>query len=159
MSDQVFVLKSLIYLCTKNYKKVYAYFVDFKKAYDTIWRNSLFYKLMKYGFSQTIIFLLKSMYGRVVSAVKVKSRLTATFTPLIGEWQGCNLSPTLINVFINDIVDLFDSTCDPLIMGECKINCLLSADDYSLSCFPNQKMVCRDAYDRLNCYVKKWQLI
>ena len=46
MSDQVFVLKSLIYLCTKNYKKVYAYFVDFKKAYDTIWRNSLFYKLL-----------------------------------------------------------------------------------------------------------------
>ena len=85
MSDQVFVLKSLIYLCTKNYKKVYAYFVDFKKAYDTIWRNSFFYKLKKYGFSQTIIFLLKSMYGRVVSAVKVKSRLTATFTPLVGE--------------------------------------------------------------------------
>ena len=159
MSDQVFVLKSLIYLCTKNYKKVYAYFVDFKKAYDTIWRNSLFYKLKKYGFSQTIIFLLKSMYGRVVSVVKVKSRLTATFTHLVGEWQGCNLSPALINVFINDIVDLFDSTCDPLIMGECKINCLLSADDYSLSCFPNQKIVCRDAYDRLNCYVKKWQLI
>ena len=128
MSDQVFVLKSLIYLCTKNYKKVYAYFVDFKKAYDTIWWNSLFYKLVKYGFSQKIIFLLKSMYGRVVSAVKVKSRLMATFTPLVGEWQGCNLSPTLINVFINDIVDLFDSTCDPLIMGECKINCLLSAD-------------------------------
>ena len=114
---------------------------------------------MKYGFSQKIIFLLKSMYDRVVSAVKVKSRLMATFTPLVGEWQGWNLSPTLINVFINDIVDLFDSTCDPLIMGECKINCLLSADDYSLSCFPNQKMVCRDAYDRLNCYVKKWQLI
>ena len=69
-----------IYLCTKKYKKVYAYFVDFQKAYDTIWR-----KLMKYGFSQKIIFLLKSMYGRVVSAVKVKSRLTATFTPLVRE--------------------------------------------------------------------------
>ena len=23
---------------------------------------------------------------------------------------------------MNDIVDLFDSTCDPLIMGECKVN-------------------------------------
>ena len=35
----------------------------------------------------------------------------------------------------------------PLIMGECKINCLLSTDDYSLPCFLNQKMkmVCRDA--------------
>ena len=81
-SDHVFVLKSLIDLYTKNDKKVYACFVDFQKAHDTIWRN--FYKLMKYGFSQKIIFLLKSMYGRVDSAVKVKSGLTARFTPLVG---------------------------------------------------------------------------
>ena len=63
----------LIDLYTKNDKKVYACFVDFQKAYDTIWRNGLFYKLMKYGFSQKILFLLKSMYDRVVSVVKVKS--------------------------------------------------------------------------------------
>ena len=131
-SDHVFVLKSLIDLYTKNDKKVYVFFVDFQKAYDTIWRNGLFYKLMKYGFSQKIIFLLKSMYDRVVSAVRVKSGLTATFTPLVGVRQGCNLSPTLFNTFVNDIVDIFDSTCDPLIMGECKINCLLYADDLIL---------------------------
>ena len=26
-----------------------------------------------------------------------------------------------MNVFINDIVDLFDSTCDPFIMGEIRM--------------------------------------
>ena len=69
----------------------------------------------------------------VVSAVKVKSGLTASFTPLVGVRQGCNpVSPTLFNIFVNDIVDIFVSTCDPLIMGECKINCLLYADDLIL---------------------------
>ena len=90
---------------------------------------------MKYEFSQKIIFLLKSMYDRVVSTVKVKSGLTASFTHLVGVRRGCNLSPTLLNqlnIFVNDIVDIFDSTCDPLIMGECKINCLLYADDLIL---------------------------
>ena len=87
---------------------------------------------MKYEFSQKIIFLLKSMYDRVVSAVKVKSGLRTTFTPLVGVPQGCNLSPTLSNPFVNDIVHIFDSTCDLLIMGECKINCLLYADDLIL---------------------------
>ena len=42
-SDHVFVLKSLTDLYTKNDKKVYACFFDFQKAYDTIWRNGLFY--------------------------------------------------------------------------------------------------------------------
>ena len=37
------------------------------------------------------------MYDRVVSAVKVKSGLTAMITPLVGVQQGCNLSPTLFN--------------------------------------------------------------
>ena len=79
-----FLFWSLIDLCTKNAdKKVYACFVDFQKAYGTIWRNGLFHEVMKYGFSQKIIFLLKRMYDRVVSAVKVKSRLTASFSPLV----------------------------------------------------------------------------
>ena len=50
------------------------------------------------------------MTDRVVSAVKVKSGLTASFTPLVGVRQVCNLSPTLCNMFVNNIVDMFDST-------------------------------------------------
>ena len=72
------------------------------------------------------------MYDRVVSAVKVKSGLTATSTPLVGVRQGCNLSPTLFNIFVNNIVDIFDSTCDHFDHGRMKINCLLYADDLIL---------------------------
>lgn len=35
-------------------------------------------------------------------------------------------------MFVNDIVDLFDSTCDPVHMKDCDINCLLYADDLVL---------------------------
>ena len=96
------------------------------------------------------------MYDRVVSAVKVKSGLTATFTPLVGVRQGCNLSPTLFNIFVNDIVDIFDSTCYPLIMREYKINCLLYADDLILLSESEHGLQrCRD---KLSCYPKKWQM-
>ena len=84
----IFLTNSLLFLLLLFQK---ACFVDFQKAYDTIWRNGLFYKLMKYGFSHKIVFLLKSKYDRVASAVKVKSGLTATFTPLVGVRQGCKL--------------------------------------------------------------------
>ena len=100
--------------------------------------------------------LLKSMYDRVVSAVKVKSGLTASFTPLVGVRQGCSLSPTLFNIFVNDIVDIFNSTCDPLIMGECKINCLLYADDLIL--LSESEHGLQRCLDTLSCYAKKWQM-
>ena len=142
----IFLTNSLLFLLLLFQK---ACFVDFQKAYDTIWRNGLFYKLMKYGFSQKIIFLLKSMYDRVVSAVKVKSGLTATFTPLVGVRQGCKL-------IVNDIVDIFDSTCDPLIMGECKISYLLYADGLIL--LSESEHGLKRCLDKLNCYAKKWQM-
>ena len=110
-----------------------ACFVDFQKAYDTIWRNGLFDKLMKYKLSQRIVFLLKSMYDRVASAVKVKSGLTATFTPLVGVRQGCKL-------IVNDIVDIFDSVI-PRSWENAKS--VIYYMQMIFSCFPNQNIVCR----------------
>ena len=99
------------------------------------------------------------MYDRVVSAVKVKSGLTASFTHLVGVRRGCNLSQTLLNqlnIFVNDIVDIFDSICDPLIMGECKINCLLNADDLIL--LSESEHGLQRCLDKLSWYAKKWQM-
>ena len=62
----------------------------------------------------------------------------------------------MFNIFVNDIVDLFDSTCDPLIMGECKINCLLYADDLIL--LSESEHGLQRCLDKLSCYAKKWQM-
>ena len=96
------------------------------------------------------------MYERVVSRVKVNNGLSSLFTPLVGVRQGCNLSPTLFNTFINDIIDLFDSSCDPLHMTECEISCLLYADDLIL--LSQSENGLQKCLDRLNCYLKKWKM-
>jgi hypothetical protein len=46
-SDHVFTLKTLVDQAFAEKKKLYACFVDFKKAYDTVWRNGLFLKLIR----------------------------------------------------------------------------------------------------------------
>ena len=51
---------------------------------------------------------------------------------------------------------IFDSTCDPLIMGECKINCLLYADDLIL--LSESEHGLQRCLAKLSCYAKKWQM-
>ena len=49
-TDQIYILKTILnkYL-HKNKKPVYACFIDFSKAFDTIWREALLYKLNNIG--------------------------------------------------------------------------------------------------------------
>ena len=43
--DHIFTLQTLARSYLKGNKKLYVCFVDFKKAYDLVWRNGLLYKL------------------------------------------------------------------------------------------------------------------
>ena len=60
-------------------KKLYLCFVDFAKAYDSVWRKGLFYKLIRYGFSVIILKLLKSMYSNITSGVRLSNSITDLF--------------------------------------------------------------------------------
>ena len=48
-TDHIFVLRTLAekYLMHSNPEKLFACFVDFHKAYDSVWRQSLLYKLLR----------------------------------------------------------------------------------------------------------------
>ena len=92
---------------------MFACFVDFRKTYDSVWRG-LFFKLINYGCS-------RKLYSSVKSAVKLEQGVTPFFQSHIGVKQGCNLSPTLFNLFIN--------TCEPVKFGDTELSCLLYADD------------------------------
>lgn len=69
-------------------------------------------------------------YSSVKAAVKLEQGVTPFFQSCTGVKQGCNLSPSLFNIFINDISSLFSNSCDPVQLGDSKINCLLYADFY-----------------------------
>lgn len=55
-SDHLFSIKTII----DHYKskKVYAAFIDLRKAFDTVWRESLFYKLLNSNISQKLFNIL-----------------------------------------------------------------------------------------------------
>ena len=154
--DHLFVLKTLIDTYTNKNKKLYACFVDFKKAFDSVWRAGLIYKLIKYGMDLQYVNLIKCMYSETQQALKINNLMTRPFKTHRGVRQGCILSPRLFNLFINDIPDLFDGTCSPVQLNNTKINCLMYADD--LVILSETSTGLQNCLDKLHNYTLKWDL-
>ena len=132
-SDHIYTLHTIVKKYTKMYKKkLYACFIDLKKAFDTVWHSGLMYKLQMIGISSNFYRIIKCMYTENEVCMKFKDQITDFFTSTIGVKQGDNLSSTLFNIYINDLTNCFTNSCDPIQIGSSKIHCLMYADDIIL---------------------------
>ena len=82
-ANHVFILNTILNSYLVKGKKVYACFVDFSKAYDSVWRNGLLYKLILNGLILKFILLMKSMYTELQAAVKLPNGVTPYFSSLV----------------------------------------------------------------------------
>ena len=73
-----------------------------------------------------------SMYESLSSCVFLPNGLSQTFTSHVGLKQGCNLSPTLFNLFINEFISSIKDDPKSQKLGNILINCLFYADDLVL---------------------------
>ena len=129
-SDHVFLLKTLIEkMVKKDGEKLYAAFIDFKKAYDTVDRNVLFDRLKELGINRLLLQNIEAMYQNTEYLVKYKDGHLESISCNVGLKQGCPLSPMLFNLYIDDIINIFDTKCDPITFQEKEISHSLYADD------------------------------
>jgi len=86
-------------------KKAFCAFIDYVKAFDKIWRDGLWYKLVKYGIKGKILSVIENMYKGIKSCATVNNRsnLSDFFESHIGLRQGENLSPILFSLYVNDL--------------------------------------------------------
>ena len=134
-SDAHLILHTLIQrYCHQKNEKIFGCFVDFSKAFDTIPRDLLFQKLLRYGINGKFFNNIKTLYSNDNCCIKVGKGLTDKFLANQGVKQGCILSPLLFNIFISDIIERFGTEeCRPLKIDEShNISCLLWADDVVL---------------------------
>ena len=155
-SDHILLVKTLIDSYKKLKKKLFICFIDFRKAFDTIYRTGLIYKLMQLKVSSKFIHIVQAMYSNITASVKTKEGLTTTFPIQVGTRQGCNLSPTLFNLYINDLPKEFDDTCKPITLHQTRLSCLMYADD--LVIFSETENGMKKCLAKLECFCSKWRL-
>ena len=134
---------------------LYAAFIDFRKAFDSVWRKGLLFKLQNIGVTGNFYNIIKTMYEDVTYKVKLPSNLSQSFTTSCGVKQGCNLSPTLFNIFVNDFPDSLGEVSDhPIDIDGIKLNCILYADDLMLISETAEGL--QNCLNKLDSYCQQW---
>ena len=156
-ADHIFVLNTIVSKIVKNErKKLFCAFIGFQKAYDRINRSLLLLKLQRREISGLFYRNIKSMYNSVSYLVKVRNGHLDPITSALGLKQGGVLSPLLFNLFIDDMSNLFDASCDPVITLGSPLSHLLYADDLVLMSSSEAGLI--SCLAKLENFCNIWQL-
>ena len=151
-----FFLASILQTNAHKKSGTFTTFIDFKKAFDLIDREALFYKLLQNGTDGKMYWSVKSMYSGTISNVKVSKLHTDWFSINSGVRQGDTLSPTLFSLFINDLAKEIKAAGYGISVGNDKAPILLYADDIALLSESEDDM--QNMLDIVYEWCRKWRL-
>ena len=159
-AQAAFVLRTAIERQRAQGGKLFACFVDFQKAYDTIPRELLWVKLQRAGLHGWFLQAVQALYADVPMCVSTATGCTAPFQSLVGVKQGCPLSPNLFGLYVDDIERtlLADAAAldMPCMHDGMPVPPLLYADDLVLLSTSPEGL--QKQLDALHAYSSSWGL-
>ena len=103
-TEQIFNLRILCEKCLQHQQNLYHVFKDFKKVFDRVWHEALWATMRKYNINASVIRAIENLYDKAQSAVLFNGSTGEWFRTTLGVRQGCLLSPTLFNIFLERIM-------------------------------------------------------
>ena len=157
-TDHIFVIKTLMdkFRNKRVKKSLYMCFVDFEKAYDSVWHKGLILKLLKNGIRGRFARLIQCIYQVNRMCVKTNGILSGYFNGYKGVRQGDVMSPNLFNIFVNDIPDCILNDHDTPDLHNQPVGCLMYADD--LVILSHTAPGLQKRLSELENYCTKWHL-
>ena len=139
--------------CVSN-GRLYVCFVDFSNAFPSVCRSTLFYKLVQCNIGGNFLRILRSMYSSITVKVKSNSMLGSSIQSRSELKQVCVLSPLVFNIFTRDLPNIFRPDCNPDLLGDRPLSCLMYADD--LIIFSRSSPGLHNCFHRLDKYCREW---
>ena len=129
-NDHILTLLTIMEKYKKTKNKVYAVFIDLRKAFDLVCRQALLFKLACYGVNGGFFDIIKSMYRSSTGHIKMNGKISEAFQILKGTEQGHPLSPELFKIYFQKLSQLLNEamTDCPTLAG-LRITHLAWADD------------------------------
>ena len=103
-TDAIFIARQVIEKAREHKVPLHFNFIDFRAAFDTVWRKALWKMMRKIGISTKIVNIVENLYENTECAVVINGQLTEWFSVEVGVRQGCLLSPTLFNIFLEFVM-------------------------------------------------------
>ena len=141
-------------------RETYVGFVDFKKAFDRVWREGLWYKMDAKGVKGKMLRMIKRWYeGSEVKAEWMGAE-TGWMDVDIGVRQGCVLSGLLFAVYVDDLLDMLE-LMEGVRLGEGEewqmdVEALMYADD--LTVMAEDAAGLEWMLEELSGWCKKWRM-
>ncbi|KAJ4428794.1 hypothetical protein ANN_25787 [Periplaneta americana] len=146
--DAVGLLRTIGERYLEKNKEVYVVFVDLEKAFDRVDWNKLMGILKKIG----VDWKERRLFSNLCTKQRVKVRIGEEISEGIeigrGVPQGCPLSPTLFNIYLENLVKNCFQNMGGVIVGGRRIKCIRFADDMAL--LAEEEMILKDMLLELN---------
>ena len=150
-AEQIWNLRTILKVRQTN--NTVATFVDFKKAYDSIDRQTLFDTLEEYSVDRKTKSLIKQTLSDTTSKIKFLGEISEPFEIHTGVRQGDGLSPLLFNIVLDKIIKEWETKVKGIQLGKTRANktiikCLAFADD--LVILSNNRQEAQEALELLH---------
>ena len=155
-TDHIFSLNTIIRNRLNNNLPTFCAFIDFEKAFDWVNRDLILFRLQQYKINGKVYKAINSLYSKTWSCIRLNSTYSDYFNTKSGVRQGDNLSPTLFNIFLNDLIKEVKKLEIGININDLTVSILLYADDIALIT-ANEN----DLQSLITCvsnWCKKWKL-
>jgi hypothetical protein len=154
--DQIFTLHETLAARKAEHKETFLLFVDFRKAFDTVWHNGLWKRLWDGGVRGKAWRIIRSLYREIQTSVLVDGERTRYVPSLQGVRQGCPLSPALFGLFIEELASRLSKVDGGAAVGANLLRTLLYADDIVLIADTPEQL--QEMIDVLAKYCAEWRM-